>query len=112
MSPLDARIDGFEELRWTFSNEDRITATLSLYFRGCLMQPIVTVYIRGKAKYTQSASGWMLNKLLGFPEGEDTNLYLRKLLKPMLPKEDRLTEENLEPIRSYIEMLTRLSKGN
>ncbi|WP_348701883.1 hypothetical protein [Turicimonas muris] len=112
MSPLEARFDRFEELRWTFSNEDRITATLSLYFRGHLLRPIVTVFVRGKARYTQSASGIMLNRVLGFPEEEDTDRCLKKLLKPMIPKEGMLTEENLEPIRSYIETLIRLSKGN
>lgn len=112
MSPLDARFDRFEELRWTFSNENRITATLSLYFRGYLMRPLVTVYIRGKARYIQSASGRALNRLFGFPDEEDTDRCLKKLLKPMIPKEEMLTEENLEPIRSYIETLIRLSKGN
>ena len=112
MSPLEARFDRFEELGWTFSNEDRITATLRLYFRGHLLRPIVTVFIRGKARYTQSPSGIMLNRLLGFPEEEDTDRCLKKFLKPMIPKEGMLTEENLEPIRSYIETLIRLSKGN
>ena len=112
INPFDIPFNQEDALRWVFANEEHITATLGLYFRGTYLLPIVAVFICGKVRYTQSASGRMLNKLLGFPEEEDTDRCLKKLLKPMIPKEGMLTEENLEPIRSYIETLIHLNRGN